>query len=80
MTNFNANQSPEAVSPRMPDSPAHLLTIMRQVRLCRSTLGAILDELECGDWSANTFENLAECTIGVTAEIEGLWEAVKQST
>ena len=81
MTNFNTNQSPETVSLRvaMPDYPVDFPTIMRRIRLCRSTLGAILDELECGDWSADTIPNIAECTTGVTAEIEGMWEAVKQS-
>ena len=81
MNNSNPNQNRETVATRAEltdysvDSPA----IMRQIRLCRSTLGAILDELECGEASAGTLEKIAECTTGVTAEIESLWEATKQS-
>jgi len=54
-------------------------TIMRQIRLCRSTLGAILDELECGDVGADAVERIVECTIGVTADVESLWEAIGKS-
>ncbi len=82
MTIFNANQSLETALTRvkMQDYPVDLPTIMRQIRLCRSTLGAILDDLEVGgEESAGTSAKIVECTTGVTAEIESLWEAVKQS-
>jgi hypothetical protein len=81
MNNSSTSQNRETISTRvkMTDYPVDLPTIMRQIRLCRSTLGAILDELECGEATAETIEKIAECTTGVTAEIESLWEATKQS-
>ena len=81
MSNSNANYSAETASTRaiMSDYRFDLPAIVRQVRLCRSTLGAILDELECGDQRPGASERLAECTTGVTAVIESLWEAIKQS-
>jgi hypothetical protein len=80
MNNPNNSQSRETVPTRarMMDYPADLSMIMRQIRLCRSTMGAILDELECGNATADSIEKIAECTTGVTAEIEGLWQATKQ--
>ena len=81
MSDFTTNQSLETVASRakLADSSVDAPTIMRQIRLCRSTLGAILDELECRETSADAIEKIAECTTGVTAEIESLWEATKQS-
>jgi len=80
MNNSNTNQNLETIPNRVKitDYPVDLPTIIRQIRLCRSTLGAILDELECGEASADTIVKIAECTTGVTAEIESLWEATKK--
>lgn len=80
MNGPNSSQSREMVSTRarMTDYAVDLPTIMRQIRMCRSTLGAVLDELECGNASGDNFDKIAECTTGVTAEIESLWEATKQ--
>ena len=82
MANSNPIRSPEIGSTRarMPDYPVDMPAILRQIRLCRSTLGAILEELDCGDRSADTIENIAECTTGMTAEIESLWEAIKKAS
>ena len=81
MTNANANYTVEATvaRPIMPDYQFDLPAIERQIRLCRSTLGAILDELEGGDKSPDAIERIGECTTSVTGEIESLWEAIKQS-
>jgi hypothetical protein len=81
VTDPNANSSVEMAPTRiiMPDYRFDLPAIERQIRLCRSTLGAILDELEGGDRSPGAVERLGECTTGVTGEIEALWEAIKQS-
>jgi hypothetical protein len=80
MNNSSTSHSQETVSTRarMMDYPVDLPTIMRQIRLCRSTLGAILDELECAEARGEAIEKIAVCTTGVTAEIESLWEAMKQ--
>jgi|tagenome__1003787_1003787.scaffolds.fasta_scaffold20965867_4 hypothetical protein len=80
MNNPNNSQSRETVTTRakIMDYPVDLPVIMSQIRLCRSTLGAILDELECVEASGDTIEKIADCTTGVTAEIESLWEATKQ--
>jgi hypothetical protein len=80
MNQPNNIQSRETVPTRarITDWQVDLPMIMKQIRLCRSTLGAILDELECGTARAENMENIADCTIGVTAEIESLWEATKK--
>ena len=76
----NINQSPETVATRaqFTDYSANLPAITKQIRLCRSTLGTVLDQLECGAVSADTIEKIAECATGLTAEVESLWEATKQ--
>jgi hypothetical protein len=80
MTPSNATYSTDAAStPIVPEFRPDLNAVMKQIRLCRSTLGAILDELECGDQSPGTIERLAERAIGVTGEIEELWETTKPS-
>ena len=81
MTNTNANYTAETASTRvtMPDYRFDLPAIERQIRLCRSTLGAILDELECGERSPEAIERLGECAMSVTGEIEALWETIKPS-
>jgi hypothetical protein len=53
-----------------------LPAIIRQIRVCRSRLGAVLDELD-GDDRNLAIEKVAECATGVAAEIESLWEAIK---
>lgn len=77
MTDLIPIQSPETVLSRsmLPDFSVDVSTVMRQIRLCRSTLGAILDELECDDVGAEAIVSIAECTTSVTAEIESLWKA-----
>ena len=79
MTDSYVNQCSETVSRGMkiPNDSNDLPAIIRQIRLCRSTLGAILNELECGGGHPDTAERIAECTIGVTAEVESLWKATK---
>jgi hypothetical protein len=83
MTNFKHVQSSETTQTqgKMQDCQFDSMTIMRQIRLCRSILGAILDELEGGNAGADAgaIERIAECTTGVTAEIESLWEAIGKS-
>ena len=80
MNNSNISQSRETVptGARTADDTVEVVAIMRQIRLCRSTMGAILDELESGNASADTIEKIADCTTGLTAEVESLWEATKQ--
>jgi hypothetical protein len=80
VTNFHANFGAENVSDRaiVPDYQLDLPAVVRQVRLCRSTLGAILDELECSEGRTGNIERIAESTTCVIGEIEALWEAIKQ--
>jgi len=52
--------------------------VVRQIRVSRSTLGAILDELECSNPSPAATERLIECSMNVAGEIEDLWETIKQ--
>ncbi len=59
------------------DYQAELPAIIKQIRVCRSTLGTILDELELDKISTATLEKIAAHTTGATIEIEGLWEALK---
>jgi hypothetical protein len=60
----------------MADYRQDLPAIIRQIRVCRSMLGAILDELDDGDRNP-AVEKVAECATVVAAEIESLWEAIK---
>ena len=53
--------------------------ILRQIRLCRSTLGAILEELECWDQKPNFVEAFGDSSTTVAAEIDSLWGIVKRS-
>jgi hypothetical protein len=80
VTNSNVNYSAETASTRimMPDYRLDLPAVVRQIRVCRSTLGAILDELESSDRSPATIERLAECSMNVAGEIEDLWATIKQ--
>jgi hypothetical protein len=81
VTTSKAKYSAETAPARaiMSDYRPDLPAIMRQIRLCRSTLGAILDELDNGERSPEDTERLAECTTSVTGEIEALWESIKPS-
>jgi hypothetical protein len=80
MTSTNPTKSVEVFSIRgtMADDRLDLPSIIRQIRLCRSALGAILEELECGNPNPGTVEQVTECTTSVTAEIEHLWETIKK--
>lgn len=54
-------------------------SILKQMRLCRSTLGAILEELESAPRNPRALEALSEAAASVTAEIERLWDITKCS-
>ncbi len=56
-----------------------LPSILKQLRVSRSTLGAILDELESGCRGPAVVEALSEGATDVAAEIERLWETTKRS-
>ncbi len=81
MTSTDPNRSVESVPTRalISDFQVDLPSIIRQIRLCRSALGAILEELECGNPSPTAVNQIAEGSTGVTAEIEHLWETIKTS-
>jgi hypothetical protein len=78
MTTSEPSKNAELASARasMADYRQDLPAIIRQIRVCRSTLGAILDELE-GDDRNLAIEQVAECATNVAAEIESLWDAIK---
>jgi hypothetical protein len=58
--------------------PVTLLSVVRQVRICRSTLGAILDVLETTEIGSESIERAAERSTDVLGEIEQLWNALRQ--
>ena len=62
----------------MSEDRLDLPAVVRQIRVSRSTLGAILDELECSDRSPAATERLIESSMNVAGEIEDLWETTKQ--
>jgi hypothetical protein len=64
--------------PTIEDYRLDLPFVVRQIRVCRSMLGAILEELEWSDLSPGAVEQFAACSTSVTAEIEHLWETIKQ--
>jgi len=57
--------------------PLNLQTLIRQIRICRSTLGAILDVLETAEPDSDSVERAAEASMNVMAETEQLWNTVK---
>lgn len=54
-------------------------SIIKQILVSRSTLGAILEELDGGCRGSAALEALNEGALNVSAEIERLWEITKQS-
>jgi hypothetical protein len=81
MTNSETNNVALGASDRAAFAvyQSDLPSIARQLRLCRSTLGAVLEELECGQRSPTFYEEIGEYATSVTAEIEHLWECLKRS-
>jgi hypothetical protein len=61
------------------DYQLDLPAIAKQLRLCRSTLGAVLEELEGCELSTESCELIGDCSTGVAAEIERLWESIKRA-
>lgn len=61
------------------DHQVSLPAIMRRIRLCRSALGAILDDLEGRELNSDEVQEIVEPALNVIAEIERLLDAVMQS-
>jgi hypothetical protein len=82
MINSGTSCGVETTSNRanMTDYRFDLTAIVHQIRLCRSTLGAILDELECGGQNQDTLDGIGEVSLNLSAEIESLWSTVKRSS
>jgi hypothetical protein len=57
--------------------PFNLPTVLRQIRICRATLGAILDVLETPELGPDSVERAANASINVMAETEQLWNSLK---
>jgi hypothetical protein len=63
--------------PEFLTEPLTLQAVMRQIRISRSTLGAVLDLLETAGLDCNSVEQIAEGAVNVTAETEQLWNLLK---
>jgi hypothetical protein len=55
-----------------------LTLILRQLRLCRSTLGSVLELLENSPIAPSALEQIGECATDTMAEVERLWDRFKQ--
>jgi hypothetical protein len=55
-----------------------LQAVVRQIRICRSTLGAVLDLLETAELDSDSLEAAAEGAMSVMAETEQLWNMMKE--
>jgi len=53
--------------------------ILRQLRLCRSTLGSVLEILESNSLSPGMLEQIGECSTDATADVERLWNLIRPS-
>jgi hypothetical protein len=53
--------------------------ILRQLRLCRSTLGSVLELLESDSLSPVILQQIGECSMDTTADIERLWNLIRPS-
>ncbi len=76
MTKSDSNLSAEILSTRAINQ-IELPVLAKQIRLCRSTLGAVLEELEAGEMAPESLEKIAERSMAAMAEIESLWETTK---
>jgi hypothetical protein len=54
--------------------------VLRQLRLCRSTLGSVLELLESNPLSPGMLEQIGECSTDTTADIERLWNLLRPLT
>ena len=81
MTNTETNKNSEGDSDRaeLASFQLDMPFILRQIRLCRSTLGAILEELEGWDQRPNLVEAFGDSATTVAAEIDSFWGIVKRS-
>ena len=50
---------------------------LRQLRLCRSTLGSILEFLENNPVKTETLELISGCSTDITADVERLWNLIR---
>jgi hypothetical protein len=64
---------------RLAEYKLDLPLVLRQLRLCRSTLGSALEFLENGPIAPNTLEQIGECATDTTAEVERLWDILKHT-
>jgi hypothetical protein len=53
--------------------------VLRQLRLCRSKLGSVLEFLESNSLSPGMLEQIGECSTDITADTERLWNVVRPS-
>ena len=57
----------------------NLPVVLRQLRLCRSTLGSVLEILESNSLSPGMLEQIGECSTDATADVERLWNLIRPS-
>ncbi len=63
----------------MAEYQLNLPVVLRQLRLCRSTLGSVLELLESNSLSPGMLEKIDECSTDTTADIERLWDLIRPS-
>ena len=81
MTTSEPTKSAQIASTReaFADYQLDLPTIVKQIRLCRSTLGAVLEELEGHELTADSCELIGDYSTVAAAEIERLWDVIKRA-
>jgi hypothetical protein len=57
----------------------NLPAVLRQLRLCRSTLGSVLEILESNALSPGMLEQIGECSADTSGDIERLWQLLRPS-
>jgi hypothetical protein len=79
MTEADCNNRIETTTDgaRSTAEPQYLQSVVRQIRICRSTLGAVLDVLETSEIDTDSVDRAAEGSMNVMAEIEQLWSTLK---
>jgi len=79
MTDAGCNDRADNVTDRalVTEEQLGLQSAIRQVRICRSTLGAILDVLETVNIPQDRVGEVTEGSLNVMAEIEQLWDSLK---
>jgi hypothetical protein len=79
MTAKQPNLADHMTESRIPheDYKLDLPMVLRQLRVCRSTLGSILEFLENNPVKTETLEQISGSSTDIAADVERLWNLIR---